>query len=82
MEQMTFEAYLISKKIAATLFEQGAPKQYAEFKRLFEQVHPKSFTAQKLFLINRIRRSYPLTALAPTTSNKAHDRKGSKPIVK
>lgn len=60
MEQMTFESYLASKKIDAQLFKQGAPQQYEEFQVLFEQIHPKSFTAQKLFLINKIRRTYQL----------------------
>lgn len=60
MEEMTFDAYLISKKIDAQQFEQGNPQQFRDFKELFEQIHPKSFTAQKLFLINGIRRSYPL----------------------
>lgn len=31
-----------------------------ELKKLFDQVNPNSFTAQKLFLINNIRRAYPL----------------------
>lgn len=30
-----------------------------ELKKLFDQVHPNSFTAQKLFIINEIRRKYP-----------------------
>ena len=29
-------------------------------KNIFDQVHPSSFTAQKLFLINDIRRNNPL----------------------
>lgn len=31
-----------------------------ELKKLYDQVHPNSFVAQKLFLINKIRRMYPL----------------------
>ena len=56
----TFEEYLAKKKIDSATFARQAPQQWQEFKTLFEQVHPDSFTAQKLFLINKIRRSYPL----------------------
>ena len=57
---MTFEAYLISKKIDGQAFEQQEPERYQEWKHLFEQVHPESFTTQKKFLINPIRRRYLL----------------------
>lgn len=57
---MTFKEYLLVKKIDAKGFALGEPERFREFKLLFEQVHPDSFTAQKLFLINPIRRKYPL----------------------
>ncbi len=57
----TFEAYLAKKKIDSEAFRKGEPAQWQDFVTLFEQVHPDSFTAQKLFLINAIRRRYPLT---------------------
>ena len=57
---MTFKEYLHAKKIDPKGFALGEPDRFREFKLLFEQVHPDSFTAQKLFLINSIRRRYPL----------------------
>ena len=55
-----FEHYLIGKKIDPKKFELNEPIRYQEFRDIFEQVHPDSFTAQKLFLINQIRRRYPI----------------------
>lgn len=57
---MTFEEYLISKKIDLQKFEQAEPIEVANWRALFSEVHPNSFTAQKLFLINTKRRRYPL----------------------
>jgi hypothetical protein len=59
MEMLTFEDFLKQKKIDSRSFHQGDLLQWEEFKRIFEQVHPDSFTAQKLFQINQIRRKYP-----------------------
>jgi hypothetical protein len=55
-----FELYLIGKKINPKEFENNEPVRYQEFKALFGQVHPDSFAAQKLFLINQVRRRYPM----------------------
>lgn len=57
---MDFDDYLKEKKIDPAKYQQGNPVQYEEFKLIFDQVHPKSFTQQKLFLINKIRRAYKL----------------------
>ncbi|MEQ6167864.1 MULTISPECIES: hypothetical protein [unclassified Ekhidna] len=57
---MEFKEYLKDKKIDPDKFKVGDPAQYDEFKQIFDQVHPNSFTQQKLFLINKIRRSYQL----------------------
>ena len=57
---MTFEEYLVSKKIEASSFQQQQPVEYEGWKREFAHLHPNSFTAQKLFLINKIRRAFPL----------------------
>lgn len=54
-----FEDYLKGKKIDPQVFELNEPERYKEFKTIFDQVHADSFTAQKLFLINQIRRRYP-----------------------
>ena len=55
---MDFETYLRNKKIDPVTFQKQEPMRWHEFKTIFDQVHPDSFTAQKLFLINSIRRKY------------------------
>jgi hypothetical protein len=56
-----FEEYLKRKKIDPVGFKRNEPQKYNEFQTIFSQVHPESFTAQKLFLINKIRRQYPFS---------------------
>jgi len=55
-----FEAYLTSKKIDSAEFLKAEPNLWASWKDEFEQMHPASFTAQKLYLINPVRRKYLL----------------------
>ena len=55
-----FEEFLKKKKIDPLKFKVGNPEKWEEWESLFLQVHPKSFTSQKLFLINAIRRKYHL----------------------
>lgn len=57
---MTFEAYLVSKKIDSPAFEKAETNLFQTWKTEFEQMHPDSFTAQKLYLINPVRRKYTL----------------------
>lgn len=57
---MTFEEYLSSKKIDASRFKKSEAAQFEEWQTVFEQMHPESFTAQKLFLINPLRRRFPM----------------------
>ena len=57
---MDWEEYCIKKKIDSAAFKAAEPKQWAELKSIFEQVHPNSFTEQKKFLINDLRRNYHL----------------------
>lgn len=57
-----FEEFLKSKKIDPEKFKSSEPHRWEEWKALFEMVHPKSFVSQKLFLINGIRRKYPLAS--------------------
>ena len=59
MEELTFKDYLHNKKIDAMAFAQARPGEYADLKKEFDQIHPDSFTAQKLFIINPIRREFP-----------------------
>lgn len=55
---MTFEDYLSQKKIDVNRFQSAEPERFVEWKRLFEQMHPESFTVQKKFLLNDTRRKY------------------------
>ena len=55
---MDFEEYLAQKKIAVEAFRAGDKARFEEWALLFQQMHPDSFTAQKKFLINDIRRLY------------------------
>lgn len=55
-----FEEYLVQKKINGKMFLAAKPSQYNEWKELFETIHPESFTTLKKFLINNIRREFPL----------------------
>ncbi|HEY3404120.1 MAG TPA: hypothetical protein VGK59_12075 [Ohtaekwangia sp.] len=57
---MNFEEYLISKKIDNARFSEKEQALWRTWKIEFEQMHPNSFTVQKLNLINPIRRKYPL----------------------
>ncbi len=58
---VNFEDYLISKKINSIAFHQAEPALWKSWETEFAQMHPNSFTAQKLYLINPIRRKYTLT---------------------
>lgn len=64
---MTFQEYLISKKIDSVSFKNKEVDRWKLFNSEFDQMHPKSFTSQKLFLINQIRRAYPLTQVESAT---------------
>ena len=70
---MTFEEYLRSKKIDSEAFKKGDASRWNEFKVIFDQVNPASFTLQKLYLINRIRRAYHLKeeTIVPAAAPKA-----------
>ena len=76
---ITFDQYLKDKKIDPSKFQKGNQKQFEELKYIFDQVHPNSFTAQKLFLINDIRRSYPIQEEKVETEPK---KKAIKPKIK
>ncbi len=55
-----FIEYLTHKKVDWKKFSESDPNQFGHFAELFQQMSPKSFTDQKLFLINSIRRAFPL----------------------
>ena len=68
--ELTFDEYLKGKKIDAIAFQKSQNNKYLEWEKIFQQVHPNSFTAQKLFLINDVRRSYPIKAESTETVQK------------
>jgi len=57
---VNFEAYLSSKKIDSAAFKKAEPVLWESWRKEFDLIHPNSFTAQKLYLINPIRRKYQL----------------------
>ncbi|MFN4145684.1 MAG: hypothetical protein ACK4GN_07660 [Runella sp.] len=65
---MTFEEYLKSKKIDVLAFSRHEAERFEEWKTLFEQIHPESFTAQKKFLLNDTRRKYLLKEVSDKSS--------------
>ena len=75
-----FKNYLIAKLIDPAKFKLAELELYTELAEIFDQMHPNSFTAQKLYLINPIRRKYKLVA----TTNDAPDKpkKMFKPKIK
>ena len=76
---MEWETYLAQKKIDAEAYRKGDPVQYEDFRELFSRMHPNSFTSQKLFLINGIRRTYPLVEEEPV---KPKAKAAARPVFK
>lgn len=76
---MTFTEYLISKKINEAAFQKSEPALFLAWKTEFEQIHPNSFTVQKLNLINPIRRKYTLSL---EEAEKLKPVEKPKPVVK
>jgi hypothetical protein len=85
MEILDFEAFLRQKKIDPGKFKKEDPALYEELRTLYNQVHPGSFIAQKLFLINRIRRKYTFSEKpseeTPPSSGPAKPRIPVKPKI-
>ncbi|MFK7900672.1 MAG: hypothetical protein AB8B61_07935 [Cyclobacteriaceae bacterium] len=85
---MTFFEYCTDKKIDAVLFKKNEPEQYNALENIFSQMHPASFTEQKKFLINPIRRNYQLrlteavAAKKPLVAAKPKIPGVAKPVVK
>jgi hypothetical protein len=86
---VNFDEYLRSKKIDAQAFLEAEPALFSVWKTEFEQMHPNSFTVQKLNLINPVRRKYRLKEIIPTSIEKpvgseipTTSPKPGKPIIK
>ena len=80
--EVSFEDYLLKKRIDQDRFKQEDPSQWESLKKLFDQVHPNSFTVQKLYLINPIRRKYPLKEDLSTAASKTSTAEKPKPVMK
>ena len=70
MEVISFKEYLLRKKIDAVAYAKAEPDEYANLKKEFDQMHPDSFTAQKLFIINPMRRTFPFKEESGVKSEK------------
>ena len=57
---MEFSEYLIQKNICSTSFSVADPVLFQSWSTSFQLLHPASFTEQNKFIINKIRRKYPL----------------------
>ena len=79
---MTFEEYLISKKIDSQAFRAADTSIWNEWNRLFEEMSPASFTAQKLYLINPLRRKYLLKKPEVTSIPKVTPPVAARPVIK
>lgn len=72
---MTFEEFLVKKKIDSAAFKKNEPERWNEWHNEFGELHVNSFTMQKLHLINPIRRKYPLKEVPPAEATQ------SKPVA-
>jgi hypothetical protein len=78
---MTFEEYLQSKRIDSHKFKAAEPDRWEEWRSLFEALSPSSFTSQKLYLINGVRRKYLLQTPDSTKARPAVS-PPPKPVIK
>lgn len=79
---MNFEEYLISKKIDSQAFCANEPYLWDEWNGLFAEMSPASFTAQKLYLINPLRRKYRLKIPDVATAPKVNAPAAVRPVMK
>lgn len=75
---MTFKEYCLSKNIDASAFKRTEKSLWNEFEILFDQMHPSSFTVQKKFLINKLRKRFHLAE----SGVPKHSEKSTPPKVK
>ncbi|MCU0419831.1 MAG: hypothetical protein MUC38_09250 [Cyclobacteriaceae bacterium] len=79
---VSFEEYLTGKKIDAAAFRLAEPDWYAALEREFVHLHPNSFTAQKLYLINPLRRKYWLKPVKIETTAPEPESKTVRPVMR
>lgn len=70
---MDFVAYLTSKNIDSQKFKNTEEKLFSVWEHEFEQMHPNSFTSQKLFVLNDVRKKYQLHIGAKPKAPKVAD---------
>ncbi|MCU0354416.1 MAG: hypothetical protein MUD08_11875 [Cytophagales bacterium] len=79
---MTFEEYLTDKKIDSAAFRRREPQRWEEYRLVFEQVHPESFTTQKKFVINDLRRLYHLAETPPAAAPAGQPAQPARPVMR
>ena len=57
---MEFSEYLQQKNISSVHFSTAENALFQKWSESFNLLHPASFTEQNKFIINKIRRKYPL----------------------
>ena len=57
---MEFSEYLTQKNICSASFSAAEPSLFQTWSDAFILLHPASFTEQNKFIINKIRRKYPV----------------------
>lgn len=65
---MNFQEYLLSKRIDSEAFKASEGELWENWRKEFEMISAVGFTAQKLFLINPIRRKYTAKPAEKTTA--------------
>lgn len=65
---MNFQEYLLSKKIDSEAFKASEGELWETWRKEFEMISATGFTAQKLFLINPIRRKYTAKPVEKNTA--------------
>ena len=78
---MTFQEYCASKKIDSSLFEKGDHSLFRELESVYVQMHPDSFTSQKKFLLNGLRKKYQLTEVEQNLVKPVLAKPSPKPII-
>ena len=73
---------MTAKKIDSGVFRQCEPQRWHEYENVFGQVHPDSFTTQKKFVINDLRRLYHLKPAEPENATVAPEKKTARPMMR
>jgi hypothetical protein len=82
---MRFEEYLREKNIDPIKFQSAENELYLRFESEFLQMHPNSFTSQKKFFINDLRRRFQLTHFNQTAEPEVKEtatKSAPKPVFK